>query len=675
MQHSVPHFLTEAVDLEQAITGVYDPLLVAFSILAAIVASYTALQISRMLRREELSILNKLQWLITGSLTMGVGIWSMHFIGMLAFSLPVPVHYDPFLTLLSVVPGIFASAVVMHLLARRERSLSRIFFSGLIQALGIGAMHYTGMAAMIADVDMQYHGGLFVLSIVIAYMLASGSLYIQHRVLNFSQIHKIIYGETFIAAVIMGLAISGMHYTGMAAAYYFPLAEAAVSHPDIISLQALVGLILLGTGAVFIVTLVVVFSKQSTTKIQNRYKAIFESTGDAIVLIDESGFIQAFNPAAAEIFGYLPEAVIGKSVTLLMPVNVASHHAEYLSNYSGSGKSHVVGKGREIQAQRSDGSRFSVEIKVREVTDPDGKRYFTGVIRDLTEERALQTKLLSAQKMESIGQLAAGVAHELNTPAQYVGDNLKFLNESFADLDILIDRFHQLHKAAESGSISIDLIREIRQKAETVDLNFLREEIPQALSQSLEGIESVSQIVRSMKEFSHQGSKEKEYIDINQMVQSAVNVSRNEWKYIADLELNLDRELPPVPCYVGEFNQALLNLLLNAAHAVGDVTTQQSNQKGKISIRTGLENQKWCFIEVSDTGCGMTKEISSRVFDPFFTTKEVGKGTGQGLAIAYSVIVEKHAGTIEVESEVDMGSTFTIRIPMVEQSWSSEEVS
>ncbi len=662
------HFLDGSVDLEQSMKGNYESLLVTLSVVTAILASYAALQISRIVRRKELSIYSKWRWLAAGALTMGIGIWSMHFIGMLAFSLPVPIQYDPRLTMISVVPGILASAVVMHVLATHEGRLWRINISGFIQAVGIGAMHYTGMAAMIADVEMRYHGGIFAFSLLLAHLLATGSLYVQHRVLDHSHVSKSNQPETLLAALIMGLAISGMHYTGMAAAYYLPYEGTTRLHQDLISLEALVGLILLGTGSILIVTLVVVFTKQNTAKIQDRYRAIFESTGDAIILLDEFGSIQAFNPAAAEIFGFHPNVVIGQDIKLLMPELSTSLQDEFLQHNLADVDGGTMSKRREIEIQRGDGTQFYAELKVRALHEPDGKRFFTSIIRDLTEEHALQIKLLSAQKMESIGQLAAGVAHELNTPAQYVGDNLKFLNESFAEIEILIEKFSQLQNAAESGQITPDLLCEIKERIEYADIDFLRKEIPEALTQSLEGIDRMSQIVRSMKEFSHPGGTEKKPADINRMVESAINISRNEWKYIADIEVDLDKDLPLVPCFVGELNQVLLNLLLNAAQAVAEVYTEGQDHKGKITIRTDYESRHWCLIEVSDSGCGMSEEVCSRVFDPFFTTKEVGKGSGQGLAIAYSVVVEQHAGSIEVDSQVNQGTSFTVRIPIAESS-------
>jgi signal transduction histidine kinase len=196
-----------------------------------------------------------------------------------------------------------------------------------------------------------------------------------------------------------------------------------------------------------------------------------------------------------------------------------------------------------------------------------------------------------------------------------------------------------------------------------VDPEYLCDEIPKAVAQSLEGIERVATIVRAMKEFSHPGVDDMHAIDLNRAVESTATVCRNEWKYVAELELELDANLPPVQCLAGEVNQVVLNMIVNAAHAIGDVVGDGARGKGRITIRTRAVAEQ-VEIEVEDTGKGMPENVRSRVFDPFFTTKGVGKGTGQGLSIAHNVIIKKHSGTIEVHSEEGVGTRFVIRIPI-----------
>jgi two-component system NtrC family sensor kinase len=282
---------------------------------------------------------------------------------------------------------------------------------------------------------------------------------------------------------------------------------------------------------------------------------------------------------------------------------------------------------------------------------------FEGCIADISmlkqtlEERdRLEDNLRQAQKLEAIGQLAAGIAHEINTPTQYVGDNLRFLKESFGELDSLLTKLVEVGGAPASALLA------------EADFDYLKEEIPRALNQSLEGVDRVAKIVRAMKEFSHP-AREKTATDLNRAIQSTITVASNEWKYVAEVEMDLDSELPTVHCSPAEFNQVVLNMVVNAAHAIADVVGDGGNGKGKIRVKTRPDGE-WAVVEISDTGAGMPAHIQQRIFEPFFTTKEVGKGTGQGLAIAHNVIVDKHNGTIKVVSAPGKGTTFIIRLPI-----------
>lgn len=281
---------------------------------------------------------------------------------------------------------------------------------------------------------------------------------------------------------------------------------------------------------------------------------------------------------------------------------------------------------------------------------------------EITERKALETQLAQAQKLEAIGQLAAGVAHEINTPIQYIGDNTSFLQDAFADISGLLSEHYRLLLAARTTSTSPALVAKIERAREDVDVDYLLDEIPTAIQQSLEGIGHVTEIVRALREFSHPSVAEKKAIDINSAIESTVAVARNEWKYVADVDTDY-ADLPLVPCLPGEFNQAILNLLINAAHAIADAVGDGATGKGTISISTRLAGD-WVEIRLGDTGTGIPEEVQPRIFDPFFTTKDVGKGTGQGLAIAHNVIVEKHGGTIAFETEVGKGTTFTVRLPI-----------
>ena len=282
---------------------------------------------------------------------------------------------------------------------------------------------------------------------------------------------------------------------------------------------------------------------------------------------------------------------------------------------------------------------------------------------EIADRNNLEILLRHAQKLESIGHLAAGIAHEINTPTQYIGDNTRFLQDAFGEIHGLLGEYDKLYQAAEAGTVSLELLASVKSHAATADIAYLGEEIPKAIEQSLQGVQRVSKIVSSMKEFSHPGTTEKTAIDLNRAIESTLTVATNEWRYIANMVMDFDAMLPPVHCLPGEFNQVVLNMVVNASHAIADVVGDGSRGKGTITVSTRCDGD-WVEVRIGDTGSGIPEEIRRKIFDPFFTTKGVGKGTGQGLAIAQSVTVDKHGGAIDVESEIGKGTTFIIRLPI-----------
>lgn len=273
----------------------------------------------------------------------------------------------------------------------------------------------------------------------------------------------------------------------------------------------------------------------------------------------------------------------------------------------------------------------------------------------------LQRQITQMQKLESIGQLAAGVAHEINSPAQFVSDNLSFACDATADLTEVFAAYRGLAEAAQALPACEAALEKVQAVAEEKEADYLLQELPACLVQSLDGITRVAEIVRAMKSFSHPGGGERSFVDIPEALQSTATVARHEWRHVAELELDLTASLPPVWGHPGELNQVFLNLLVNAAHAVAEAHGRNP-EIGRIRMSAtplpdGVE------ICVEDNGSGIPDAIVERVFDPFFTTKGVGKGTGQGLAIAYDVVVRKHGGRIWIESDVGVGTTFHLTLP------------
>ncbi|MCG8554689.1 MAG: response regulator [Proteobacteria bacterium] len=282
---------------------------------------------------------------------------------------------------------------------------------------------------------------------------------------------------------------------------------------------------------------------------------------------------------------------------------------------------------------------------------------------EMDRRERIETELRLAQKLESIGQLAAGVAHEVNTPAQYVGDNLAFILESLQDLEEVFTATECLKKQADTVDGLAEARQALQRAEDSIQLKYLRSELPRAAEQAKEGVEHIAKIVRTMKSFSHVGQEEKVPSDLNEAIEATIAVSRNEWKFVAEMETELDPCLPMVPCVLSEINQVVLNLIVNAAHAVADVVGDGSSARGTICVTTS-SLQDSVEIRVQDTGAGIPREVQERIFDPFFTTKEVGRGTGQGLAICRSVVVDRHNGSLEFETRKGEGTTFVVRLPL-----------
>jgi signal transduction histidine kinase len=286
--------------------------------------------------------------------------------------------------------------------------------------------------------------------------------------------------------------------------------------------------------------------------------------------------------------------------------------------------------------------------------------------RSLAEEMQIRGKmeveLRQAQKLEAVGRLASGIAHEINTPLQFVGDNLYYLDGAHKDLMRVLGDLLAVKQSVLDGAVSVGAANAVSLLEDEVDLPYMIENVPEAIDRAREGLANISVIVKSMKEFAHPGQAEMTTVDLNQAIASTLVVARSEYKGVAELETDFGF-IDPVACFVGEVNQAILNIVVNAAHAIGGRVVG-SAKKGIISVRTWQDGEQ-VVISIADTGGGIPEGVREHIFEPFFTTKGVGKGTGQGLAIARSVVVDKHCGSLSFETEVGKGTTFLIRLPVV----------
>ena len=379
-----------------------------------------------------------------------------------------------------------------------------------------------------------------------------------------------------------------------------------------------------------------------------------DHASEAIQWLDAKGRIVYANHALCAVTRRSREELIGLSISDISPA-ISEEHWQTLWKRLKSGESMTFES--QLHAKAADG--VHVEISANYLMF-DGQEYCFTFARDISERRTLESQLRQAQKLEGIGHLAAGIAHEINTPTQFVTDNLTFMQDSWKSTHELLESYRTMIR--EFGSaIPADALAGLKQAEERCDVDFIATEVPRAIDQSLDGAKRVAKIVRAMKEFSHPDSAEKTATDLNRAIESTITVARNEWKYVSEIVMEFDDTMPAVVCFPGDINQVVLNLIVNAAHAVKE--NVKEGEKGRITVRTRNRGE---FVEVSvqDTGTGIPAAIQGKVFDPFFTTKEVGKGTGQGLSFSYTVIVKKHGGKIWFETEVGKGTTFFFTLPI-----------
>jgi len=403
---------------------------------------------------------------------------------------------------------------------------------------------------------------------------------------------------------------------------------------------------------------------------------LMETAPALIFFKDTAGRFIRVNQAQAAFFGLKsPSDILGKT-----------HHDFYCPAEAAQAtedEQYIIQTGRPVldkldKVTASDGSIRWFSTSRMPMRDLAGNIIGTfGLSTDVTaqkkgeaERAQLQIQLTQAQKLESIGRLAAGIAHEINTPAQYVNDNITYVCKEMEDVERILTAHTSLVTWVKSQSPLEKEATAILETISDIDQAALRREVPAALSDALDGMARITKIVRAMKSFSHPGGEKMAPTDLNQTIESTLIVCRNEWKYVAEVETHYAENLPLVPCLRGDFSQVILNLVVNAAHAIKGVTTNKSGQLGRITVTT-LVNGTWAEVRIEDTGTGIPESARPHIFEPFFTTKEVGLGTGQGLAMARSVIVERHKGTLSFETEMGRGTTFIIRLPLREENRAS----
>ena len=387
---------------------------------------------------------------------------------------------------------------------------------------------------------------------------------------------------------------------------------------------------------------------------RQRLKSITDNLFEGVLVVDHDGMISFANGSARRLL-QRPD-MVGRPLDDVMRLRQKRHD----QTFAEACWPRVMASGQSWQQDdavfvTAEGRTLSVAFACSPLVEQAACAGAIVSFRDIGQLKTAQQEALQASRLASVGQLAAGIAHEINTPIQYVGDNLRFIRDAVHDMEGVLASARAL---AQCCPVAIG--QDFETAYDRADIDYLAQELPAAIGQSLDGVAQVARIVLSMKEFSHPGSTSKGMTDINRALDSTITVSRNTWKQVAVVETDFADDLPLVPCHAGEINQVFLNLIVNAAHAI---EASGKPLPGRIAIQTRRDG-RYVRIAVRDNGTGIAAGIKDKIFDPFFTTKAVGKGTGQGLAICLDVVTIKHAGRLDVLSEEGEGATFVVALPI-----------
>ncbi|MGS1118167.1 MHYT domain-containing protein [Castellaniella sp. UC4442_H9] len=625
MTHS-DHFFLSLGDGANFVHGAYQPGLVFLSVFVAVVLSLMALQTAH-IARQTTSAMHRRIAIATGSVALGGGIWTMHFIGMLAFKLPAPVYYETTLTLLSLVPGWMGALVTLHMLSLRRFSAAQLVASGVVLGAGIGAMHYTGMMAMVTPLDMRYDPEMFALSIVVAVVLAMLALWIYSGLRAFDERVRFLA-----SGLVMGVAIAGMHYTGMASVRFLgaasPIQDGIRLNSTYVAL-ALSSLTL--TMAIMVAALNglvrsrALYREVETAK--SRLQAIFDTAVDAIITIDPYGIVQEFSRSAERLFGYAAAEVVGRNIKMLMPEPFRSAHDGYLKAYRDTRVPHIVGTGREVVGRRKDGSEVPIRLAVGRVDLLSGGMLFVGLVTDISERKALEATLRDSlrhaeQAAAAKSNFLANMSHEIRTP----------MNSVIGFTDLVLQTNLSPSQRTHLNTIrqsSRSLLRLINDILDTTKMESGRLELEDSYF-SLKGL--AFQIESSLRLGAH-----------------AKNL---------DLTTHYPEGMPEF------FRGDQLRLLQILTNLVGNAI--KFTESGSVSVDFAYEAGQ-VHIAVRDTGIGMTPEQVRTIFDPFMQadasiSRRFG-GTGLGTTIARQ-LAETMGGHIGAESVLGQGSVFHVWLPL-----------
>ena len=620
-------FLDESMDPALALDGTYNPFLVALSILVAVVAAYSALGMATRVRSTR-SPRRRLFWLLGGALVMGSGIWSMHFIGMEAFSLPAGIRYDIPLTLFSMFPALVASLVSIMVLSQAELGRRDLILGGILLGAGIGTMHYFGMAAMRVDALMVYDPGRFALSLVVAVVLATIALQVE-----FSSMENLGHWKAFLSAAIMGLAVATMHYMGMAAAYFFPGAgpptPGGISPGPLGWIVGSVALVIMGVG-IASVTADRRFQALATGLrwSQAQYRELFDRAADLIMTSDLDGNITSVNKAGADRLGYSVQEILDFSISDLIAPEDRSIREKHLEQMMLEGKTSVV---YCLHLVAREGRRIPLEVNISQIFK-DGKPVAVqGIGRDLSERIQMEERLRKAEKMEAVAEIANGMAHEVNNA-----------------LTVIIG-------SARSAAARITTEPGWRKNLERIE----------------KAADRIALLTRQLRAFGQTDIFETRVFDLKTLIRDLEPVLRQRLGSGIEIETRLPAQALHLRTDRAQLEGAILAMGENAREAMPDggrlridVTPIELDTSGSADSG-GLPPGSYVSLTVRDDGKGMDAEVQKRIFDPFFTTKNRSGSAGMNLAAIHGFL-HQCGGDVSVSSEIGHGATFTMRLPRIE---------
>jgi len=624
------HFFEAPPEGLQLVHAHYELSLVFLSVVVAVSLSLLAMSMAEGARRSRNGTYRQLT-IMTGSVALGSGIWTMHFIGMFAYHLPAPVSYNFSITFLSMLPALGAAWTTLSILTQPQISKKQLVLSGVLMGAGIGTMHYGGMLAIETPLVMRHDSFLFSLSLVIALVLAMFAIGIRY---GLQSLNITLRTRFWLSGIIMGCAISGMHYTAMASARFYGEANASTENLGFWVSTSYMALAISSIAITIAVTVAAVNglarSRDLNRQIQSgkqRLIAIFDTAVDAMITINSVGVVEEFSRSAEKMFGYKATEVVGRNIKMLMPEPYQSNHDNYLKNYRDTQKPRIIGIGREVVGRHKDGSTFPMRLAVGRVDLPSNEVLFVGLITDISDRKALEKSLReTAEKAEQAAaaktSFLANMSHEIRTPMNAI--------IGFTDLVLQTELTSQQHSYLST----------IRQASRSL-LGLLNDIL------DITKLES-GRVEMEIKDFSLKA--------VAAQVESTLKVSAQS----KGLQLTTSYPKTMPVFFKGDafrLIQVLTNLVGNAI---------KFTEQGEVNLIFDYQDQK-VYIQVKDTGIGMNKEQLASIFDAFTQadasiSRRFG-GTGLGTTISRQ-LVETMGGYIEVESEAGQGSNFHVWLPL-----------